>query len=89
MAAREGFHRIYLIGKAILAFGILLDLFLFIGFVAAAFGARLEMFGIGMLGIPATLLGIAILAATWVAEGFVNGRHSARPRKPHSPNPVR
>lgn len=88
MAAREGFRRIYLIGKAILALGILLDLFLFIGLIAAALGANQEIFGIGVLGIPPTLLGLAILAIAWVAEGFSNGRRPVPRREPQSPNPV-
>jgi hypothetical protein len=88
MAAKEGFRRMYLIGKAVLALGVLLDLFLIIGLIAAAFGATNYVFAIGVFGIPPTVSGLTILAATWVAEGFLTDRRSSdRQRAPSAPIP--
>lgn len=89
MAANEGFRRVYLIGKAILAFGVLLDVFLIIGLVARALGYGSEIFSISLLGIPFTLLGLAILAIGWVAEGFSRKHPAEISRKAHSPGTVR
>lgn len=78
----------YLIGKAIVAFGALLDVLLILGIIAAALGAGHQLVAIGILGLPPTLLGLAILGVTWVAEGFMNGRRSGDARTPPSHHPV-
>ena len=77
MALDEGFRRIRTVGKAILATGLLLDLFPIIGLVVSAFGGQaLPFFPIGAFGIPVTVAGIVVLLGVWVAEGF------ALPRQP-------
>jgi hypothetical protein len=77
MALDEGFRRIRSVGKAILATGLLLDLFLIIGLVVSAFGGQaLPFFPVGAFGIPLTVAGAIILLGAWVAEGF------AHPRQP-------
>ena len=64
MALDEGFRRIRTVGKAILATGLLLDLFLIIGLVVAAFGAQASpFFPIGAFGIPLTVAGGVIRSA--------------------------
>jgi hypothetical protein len=79
MALDEGFRRIRTVGKAILATGLLLDLFLIIGLVVSAFGAHaLPFLPIGAFGIPVTVAGILILVGAWVAEGFVAPRQLPR-----------
>jgi hypothetical protein len=66
-------------GKAILAAGLLLDLFLIIGLVVSAFGAQaLPFLHLGVFGIPVTVAGGAILLGVWVAEGFVVPRQPPR-----------
>lgn len=87
MALREGFRRVRLIGKIILAVGLLLDAFLLAGFVAAGFGEHIEIFAFGFFGIPPTILGAVLLLAAWVAEGFMGRPHSAEQRTPQSPGP--
>jgi hypothetical protein len=79
MALDEGFRRIRTVGKAILATGLLLDLFLIIGLLVSAFGGQaLAFFPIGAFGIPLTVAGILVLLGIWVAEGFVVPRQPPR-----------
>ena len=85
MAVREGFRRVRLIGKIVLAIGLLLDALLLVGFLAAAFGERVEIFGVGFFGILPTIFGAIILLAAWVAEGFTTRPHSAARQTPQSP----
>jgi hypothetical protein len=85
MSHREGFRRVRLIGKAILATGLLLDGFLIIGLIVAGLARGLgdasPFFAIGFFGIPVTIVGIAILCAAWIVEGFL-----LHPRPPHTPD---
>ncbi|MGD0367814.1 MAG: hypothetical protein ABSA94_10160 [Acidobacteriaceae bacterium] len=77
MALDEGFRRMRTVGKAILAAGLLLDLFLIIGLIVAAFAAPPSpFFAIGAFGIPLTVTGATVLLGAWIGEGF------ARPRQP-------
>ncbi|MGB6134262.1 MAG: hypothetical protein WCC14_00625 [Acidobacteriaceae bacterium] len=85
MALREGFRRVRLIGKIILAAGLLLDAFLLVGFVAAGFGKHIQVFALGYFGVPATILGAIILLAAWVAEGFISRAYPAGRQTPQSP----
>jgi hypothetical protein len=79
MALDEGFRRIRTVGKAILATGLLLDLFLIIGLVVAAFAAQPSpFFAIGAFGIPLTVADGVILLGAWVAEGFAHPRQPPR-----------
>jgi len=84
MSNREGFRRLGLVGKAILATGLILDAFLLIGLVVAAAGRNpgdASFFSIGFIGIPITVVGLIILCAAWIIEGFI-----IQPRPPHTPD---
>lgn len=84
MAYREGFRRLRMVGKAVLAAGLIFDAFLLIGFVVALLTrnpAEASFFAIGFFGIPVTVSGLVILCAAWIIEGFV-----LQPRPPHTPD---
>lgn len=89
MAVTEGFRRIRFVGKAILGIGLILDAWLAMGYLIAAFGPREPIFGIGFSGIPLTVLGIAILLIAWIAEGFVVQGQRPHPSSQQHPQMLR
>jgi hypothetical protein len=90
MSIREGLRRTRVAGKAVLALGLLLDAFLIVGLILAAFNQRVDYFVVGYAGIPLTLCGICILVTAWIAEGFSLQRRSRSSGEPPQPDdPVR
>lgn len=71
MAWREGYWRLRLVGIAILAAGVVLELAI-VGRYAVAFfsGVPAPFFLPEFLGFPPMILGIAIVLGVWVADGF-------------------
>jgi len=79
MAVEEGFRRVRLIGKTILAIGLLLLAFALIGFlVDVLFHVAPFALGFAPLGIFLSTLAAAILLGAWIAEGFCEPRQPPR-----------
>jgi len=80
MAAEEGLRRLRLVGKAILALGLLLVAAALIGsLIAGWFGASPWILGFAPAGIALSMIGAGILLTAWIVEGFLHP-----PRPPHS-----
>ncbi|HEX4036851.1 MAG TPA: hypothetical protein VHX37_02235 [Acidobacteriaceae bacterium] len=87
MAVEEGFRRIRLIGKSILAVGLLLLAVALIGFlIDAVFHSAPFALGFVPLGIFLSAFAAAILLGAWIAEGFCEPRQTPR-EEPGAPRP--
>jgi hypothetical protein len=76
MAAQEGLHRIRLVGKAVLVFGLLLDAIALVGCLTATlFREPPWALGFAPFGVGLSMAGAGILLAAWIIEGFALPPH--------------
>ena len=79
MAAQEGLRRIRLVGRAILALGLLLlGLALIGGLIASLLHEPPWTISFAPFGIGLSMIGAGILLAAWIIEGFALPPHPPR-----------
>lgn len=79
MAAQEGLRRIRLVGRAILALGLLLlALALVGGLVANLLHEPPWTISLAPFGVALSMIGAGILLAAWIIEGFALPPHPPR-----------